>query len=443
MDIILEDHLGTISSPANLVINDQIKEFRKNCQKMGCVRPYHHFAFGQSPFPPPPSVIEALSLNASKHDYLPTAGLESLRELVAKYYKQNFNLSCSLNEIIISPGSKEMISMILAVINGSVLIPVPSWVSYLPQAKILKKEVVSIETNFKDNYKLTPELLLKGVSKSSHDQRILILNHPHNPTGAMYTGAELEELADVCRNNNIVIIADEIYASTSFNMNSFNSMGKVFPEGTIVTGGLSKDRSAGGYRLGVGIFPTGHNRLIEDTLKIAGSTYSCVATPIQYAALEAYSMSEAVESHITSCREINAMVGKYITKLYSQVPEIQTSKPEGGFYLLMDLNEYREQFLKLGINTCSNFAENLLKIEHTALLPGEALLMEEGNFSLRCSYVDYDGSAALKSWYEKPPANETEVDAFVQKHCPLIINGVKHISRYLEQIQQGNYPKHY
>ena len=443
MNIILEDHLNKISSPANLLINDQINEFREKCRKMGCTRPYSHFAFGQSPFPPPPTVIEALALNASKHDYLPTAGIAPLRELVAKYYNQNFNLGCSSKEVIISPGSKEMISIILAVIYGTVIIPVPSWVSYLPQAAILEKEVVSVKTELTDNFKLTPELLLKAINKSSNDQRILILNHPHNPTGATYSRSEFEDLAEVCRRNNVVIIADEIYALTSFDRNSFVSMGEVFPEGTIVTGGLSKDRSSGGYRFGVGIFPAGQNRLIADIIKIAGSTYSCVAAPIQYAALEAYSMSDAVESHITDCKEINALVGKYTTKMFSGVPGVKTSKPEGGFYLLTDFNEFRDQFLKLGINTCNSFAEHLLEVEHAALLPGEALLLEKDNFSLRCSYVDYDGAAALKDWNEKPPANETEETGFVQKHCPLIIDGINNISRYLEQIRSGDYPKHF
>ena len=443
MNIILEDHLSKISSPANLLINDQINEFREECRQMGCLRPYSHFAFGQSPFPPPPTVIEALALNASKHDYLPTAGIAPLRELVAKYYHQKFNLGCSAKEVIISPGSKEMISMILAVIHGTVIIPVPSWVSYLPQAAILEKEIVTVKTALTYNFKLTPELLLKAINKSSNDQRILILNHPHNPTGATYSRSEFEDLAKVCRRNNVVIIADEIYALTAFDRNSFVSMGEVFPEGTIVTGGLSKDRSSGGYRFGVGIFPAGQNGLIADILKIAGSTYSCVAAPIQYAALEAYSMNNSVESHITDCKEINALVGKYATKLFSGIPGVKTSKPEGGFYLLTDFNEYKDQSLKLGINTCNSFAEHLLKVEHAALLPGEALLLERDDFSFRCSYVDYDGAAALKDWNEKPPVNGTEETGFIQKHCPLIIEGINNISRYLEQVRSGDYPRHY
>ena len=139
--ILLEHHFQEIEIPANLRINDQIKQYRKKCAEMGCHRPYHHFAFGQSPFSPPAKIVEALKTHANKHDYVPTAGIPELRKAVAKYYKKIFDIDSTSDQVVISPGSKEMISMILAVIEGPVIIPSPSWVGYLPQAKILKKEV--------------------------------------------------------------------------------------------------------------------------------------------------------------------------------------------------------------------------------------------------------------------------------------------------------------
>ena len=141
MKILLQDHLRTIPSPANLWINDQINAFRDASRKNGCQRPYHNFAFGQAPFPPPPAVVEALREHASEHDYLPTAGMPGLREAIAKFYRHHFDLDCTSDQVVISPGSKEMIAITLAVLQGAVVIPTPSWVSYLPQAKILKKEL--------------------------------------------------------------------------------------------------------------------------------------------------------------------------------------------------------------------------------------------------------------------------------------------------------------
>jgi aspartate aminotransferase len=265
-----------------------------------------------------------------------------------------------------------MISMLLAVLQGAVIIPTPSWVSYLPQAKILKKEVISLRTRSEDNFKLTPELLKDGLKGSQASQKILIFNHPNNPTGAVYSESELKELAEVCRRCGVVVISDEIYALTSFEPEKFVSMGKIYPQGTIVTGGLSKDRSSGGYRLGVGIFPKEPPELIRDVLKVAGSTYSCVAAPVQYAALTAYSPDNRIEEYMNDCRKINALAGLKMSSLLAAVPGVKTTTPQGGFYLYADFNEQREQFLQVGLKTCREFCEHLIAAAHTALLPGES-----------------------------------------------------------------------
>lgn len=101
MSILLEEHLNSIVIPANLRINDQINQYRKRCAANDCHRPYHHFAFGQSPFSPPPKIIQALQDHADKHDYLPTAGLPELREVIALYYKKKFGLDCTARQIVI------------------------------------------------------------------------------------------------------------------------------------------------------------------------------------------------------------------------------------------------------------------------------------------------------------------------------------------------------
>jgi aspartate/methionine/tyrosine aminotransferase len=181
--ILVEEHLGEVVAPANLRINDRVRELRECCRRHGCDRPYHHFAFGESPFPPPPPVVEALIANAGRHSYLPTAGLEELREAVAGYYNRNFDLGCRTEQVVVSPGSKEMISMVLAVASGPVIIPAPSWVSYLPQARIAKKRVIPVRTRSQEGFKLTPSLLARGVKHVHAKQKILILNQPHNPTG--------------------------------------------------------------------------------------------------------------------------------------------------------------------------------------------------------------------------------------------------------------------
>ncbi len=442
MDILLERHLRLVSSPANLTINDQIRRFRAFCREHGCARPYHHFAFGQSPFSPPPPVVEALKANAAQHDYLPAAGLPELRTVVADFYGRVFGLHCNADQVVVGPGSKELIAVALAVLDGPVVIPTPSWVSYLPQARILRKEVLPVRTRREDGFKLTPRGLDACLRTTAARQKILILNHPHNPTGCVYSGAELSALAEVCRAHGVVVISDEIYALTTFDQDSFVSMGRVFPEGTIVTGGLSKDRSCGGYRLGVAVFPSMPKGLIEDVLKVAGSTYSCVSAPIQFAALTAYSNEPEVTAYIRDCTLVNAAVGRAMGEMVGAIEGLQTQAARGAFYLFVDFNEYREQFNRIGITTCGAFTENLLKVEHTALLSGAALLLPEDDFSVRCSFVDYDGDQALSRWRRDPPATTAEERSFVLEVAPLVTDGVGYIARYLEQIRSGETPRH-
>ena len=441
MDILIERHLENVEIPANLRINDQIKIYRKKCEEMGCLRPYHHFAFGQSPFSPPEKIVEALRGNAHKHDYLPTAGIPVLRETIAKYYQDIFRIECSPEQVVVSPGSKEMISMILAVLDGPVYIPTPSWVSYLPQARILKKEVIAILTDKANNYKLTPEVFTDYLKKDSSRQKILILNNPNNPTGAVYSEAELEALADVCRAHNVIVISDEIYARTSFHFDEYVSMGKVYPEKTIVTGGLSKDRSAGGYRMGVGIFPD-NKSFIEDILKIAGSTYSCVAAPIQYAAIVAYSQDPDIEDYISDTAEVHSLIGDMATTRLNNIEGIHASIPRGAFYLLVDFNDYKNELHRIGFESCADFCEHLVQVEHTALLPGNSLLLPPDHFSVRLSYVDYDGDEVLNAWQKHRPQTQVEREVFFETHCQLIADGIRNIERYFSQVKEGKKPKH-
>ena len=219
-------------------------------------------------------------------------------------------------------------------------------------------------------------------------------------------------------------------------------MARILPEATIVTGGLSKDRSCGGYRLGVGIFPWEPRELVKNILKVAGSTYSCVAAPIQQAALVAYSTENEVDDYVRDARAVNALIGRKTATLFSEIEGVETTNPEGGFYLYVDFNAFRADFKRLGIETSGQLAKELLQLEHVALLPGDALLLPEDDLSFRCSYVDYDGEEVLQSWREKSPRTREEEDAFMRNHCPLIVDGVRYIGRYLEQIEEGRRPEH-
>ena len=126
---------------------------------------------------------------------------------------------------------------------------------------------------------------MRLASKLHDKQKILMLNNPNNPTGLLYDKSELEEIADVCRKQNIIVLADEIYAQITYDMTKFVSMAKIYPEGTFVTNGLSKSHGAGGYRLGYILFPQGAVSSKYQFEKIQAIEYTSAVTPVQHAAV--------------------------------------------------------------------------------------------------------------------------------------------------------------
>ncbi len=149
-----------------------------------------------------------------------------------------------------------------------------------------------------------------------------------------------------------------------------------------------------------------------------------------------------MDDYVRDARAVNALIGRKTASLFSEIEGVETTNPDGGFYLYVDFNAFRERFKRLGIETAGQLANELLQLEHVALLPGDALLLPEDDLSFRCSYVDYDGEEVLQSWREKSPRTSKEEDAFMRNHCPLIVDGVRYIGRYLEQIEEGRRPEH-
>lgn len=161
------------------------------------------------------------------------------------------------------------------------------------------------------NRKISPSDLRKLALRLHDRQKILILNNPHNPTGLLYDRLELEEIADVCREQSISVISDEIYAQTTYDFSKFVSMAKVYPEGTFVTNGLSKSHAAGGYRLGYVIFPQHAVDLKIQFKKILATEYTAVSTPIQHAAISGFEISNEMNEYFEITRDIHKIMGDY------------------------------------------------------------------------------------------------------------------------------------
>ena len=431
---VIDQQVEDIEMPENLKLNTFLQEFHSDCPHPECSFGFYGFAFGQSPFPVPKPVQDALVNNADKGKYAGVPGIQELREVISQYVKRNFGVDADPRRVYVGPGTKELIFNLLEILHGTVILPTPAWLGYLPQIRFLKKNYHMLHV--RKNGKITPNDL-EHLTLRLHDrQKILILNNPNNPTGLVYSQLELEEIADVCRKHEIIVISDEIYALTTYDINKFVSMGKVYPEGTFVTNGLSKSHAAGGYRLGYVIFPLHTSELKQQFKKILATEYTATSTPIQHAAIAGFQESREMDEYFEITRRIHRIMGDYTYRTLNGIEGVKTTKPEATFYLLANFNSYSDYFLENKISTSQKFSESLIRHPyHTALVGGDSLVLERTDFSARIAFVDYDGKKAMRNYIDTPPRTSSDRIEFVKDNAPKIVDGLAMIQRYLNDIK--------
>ena len=423
--------------PENLKLNTFLQEFHSDCPHPECSFGYYGFAFGQSPFPVPRLVQEALIKNADKGAYAPVPGIPELRNAISKYNKHYFGMDIAPERIYVGPGTKELIFNLLEILHGTVILPTPAWLGYLPQIRFLKKNYHMLPA--RADRKISPNDLKKLALRLQDRQKILILNNPHNPTGLLYDRLELEEIADVCREQNITVISDEIYAQTTYDFTKFVSMGKIYPEGTFVTNGLSKSHAAGGYRLGYVIFPQHAIDLRRQFKKILATEYTAVSTPIQHAAIAGFEISKELDEYFDVTRNIHHIMGEYTHHALSSIEGVKTTKPDATFYLLADFNAFATDLQKAKISTSQKLSESLIVHPyHTAIVGGDSLVLERTDFSARIAYVDYDGAKVYQNYLNDKPKSSSERMEFVKNNAPRVVAGIEMIGKFLENLRKDS-----
>ena len=374
----------------------------------------YKFGLGQSPFPVPEILIETLKKNAHQKDYLNVSGLLKLREVVAKYHSKKNLYNYSEDNVIIGPGSKELIFQCQMVTEMPLLLPKPSWVSYEPQAKILKKDVNWIDTSKNTNWHLSANALRDYCKNNKYKNQLLILNSPNNPTGT--NNEELEELSKICKENNIIVISDEIYTELDFNGN-YHSISHFYPEGTIISSGLSKWCGAGGWRLGTLTFPK-ELKIIHDSVRsLASETFTSVSAPIQYAAVKAY--TEDHSEYLNNSRTILKKVADFV---YDQLSEIgiECIRPQGGFYILCDFSKIIKH--NNIINNATTLCEQVLQNTGFAMLPGKNFGIEDEKLITRMAFVDFDGNKALSFMKDNTSIKDDDFNELFPKINEGILN---------------------
>jgi aspartate/methionine/tyrosine aminotransferase len=418
--------LADLKFSPTLMINEQVARYR------AAGKTVYHMGFGESPFPVHPIIQKAIAGYSGKNQYLPAAGLTELREKAKFYIRKKHDILYDEYEAMIGPGSKELIFDIQLAVDGDLLFPAPSWVSYIPQTMITRDNVIRISLGPERSYKLDGDQLERAITTSvaeGGNPTKLILNYPNNPTGMTYTPDELEEIASVARRHSILVISDEIYAQVAFRR-PHRSIAYYYPEGTIVTTGLSKHLSLGGFRLGVALVPRRHARVFEVLRSIASETFSAVSTPIQYSVLTAFEENDEIEKYIDQCTEIHDIVTRYVWNTL-RVLSVDYAEPQGGFYLYPDFSRYAAGLERAyGVRTSFQLARELLDRSSLASLPSTAFGDDNASLRLRLSTVDFDGLSALIRY--RDGAFETE-EEFVERVCPRVALGCRALESFFQE----------
>ena len=321
------------------------------------------FGAGEPDFDTPEHIkaaaIEALQAGFTK--YTPSAGIPELRAAIAEKLAADNGLTYRAGQVIVSNGAKHSCyNAILATCQpgDEVIIPAPYWVSYPEMVRLVGAEPVIVPTMERNNWKMRPEDFENAMTPRT---KMLIMNSPCNPTGSVYTREELEAIVEVASGEDIYILSDEIYEKLVYDEAKHVSIGSLSKEAydlTITVSGFSKSYAMTGWRLGFLAAP-------EAVAKAVDSIQShTTANPSSFSQRGALAALKGDQQSVADMREEFDMRRNYMTDRLSKIPNVTAVKPQGAFYVLLNISQ-------LGL-TSQNFADRLLSKSNVAVVPGAA-----------------------------------------------------------------------
>ena len=407
----LKNLVKDLKPSSTLLINETSRKLEEQGKKI------YKFGFGQSPFKVPEDVVEELKNNSHQNKYLPMQGLLELRNAVAKYTSKKKNFEYKSENVIIGPGSKELMFLLHIIFDGEIILPAPSWVSYAPQAILGRNKIQILQTKRENNWFPTAAEIEKVILKDKNKNYLLFLNSPNNPSGQICEN--LGEISEIANKYNLIILSDEIYSELTFE-DSFKSISNFCPEKTIISTGLSKWCGAGGWRLGYFLIPDNLLDIKNMINVLASETFSAVSAPIQYAAIKAYENDHS--NYINKSKNILSAVGNYVYENLKS-NKILINKPQGGFYLM-------PEFLNKKFKSSSEMCDSILNDTGVALLPGSDFGFDETKMLARLSFTDFDG----QEFMNKIEDNQKIENDHIANLAPKIIEGVDKLKKWSESI---------
>ncbi len=325
------------------------------------------FGIGQPDFNTPENIKEAgkRAIGENKTKYTASTGIKELKQAVADKFKKENGIDYELENILIGNGAKHILDDIMRVLVDSgdqVIVPRPYWVSYSQQ--VIMSEGIPLFVDFKQDLKMDLDHLSSIVG--SHDRiKLLVLNSPNNPTGAVYSKQEMEKIARICVENNIIIISDEVYEKFLFGDAEHFSIATLSPEikqKTITLNAASKTYAMTGWRIG---YCGADEKIISQMTKVHDQSTSNPCSIAQWAAIEALSGSQ---DSVQAMKDEYQKRRDYIYKRISSIDGIKCSIPQGAFYIFPDVSG----LFGKNINNSFDFADSLLEKASVAVVPGGA-----------------------------------------------------------------------
>ncbi|MCX5414935.1 pyridoxal phosphate-dependent aminotransferase [Streptomyces sp. NBC_00059] len=367
------------SHSATLFVNEAVEARRTAGQEV------LHLGFGEAGLPVPPGLDAALADARLHNAYGQVAGSPEARAAAAGWFGRR-GLPTGPEQILFAPGSKPLLFALLAAIPGDVVLPCPSWVSYAAQAALLGRQVVPVPIPAAAGGIPDPGLLEEALRRAKADGArpgVLILTVPDNPTGTIAPQEQVEAVLAIAERHGLAVVSDEIYAELSHG-DPVPAPALHLPERTVVTTGLSKSLSLGGWRIGFARTPSGPwgRRLHQELTGVASETWSSLAAPMQAVAAVALEDPPEVTAHVAASRLLHARVGGAVhDRLRAAGAECRP--PQGGFYLYPDFSPLRRTLHAQGVSTGAELAAVLLDRFGVATLPGSAFGDADTRLSLR------------------------------------------------------------
>ncbi len=376
----LADRLNKLSPSATLAMSQKSQELK--AQGIDVI----NMSVGEPDFNTPDNIKEAAkkAVDDNWSRYSPVPGYPTLRKAIAEKLKRENGLEFTETQISVSNGAKQAVcNAILALVNpgDEVIVPAPYWVSYPEMVKLADGIPVIVSAGIEQNFKITGEQLKAAITPKT---KMLILCSPSNPTGSVYTQAELKELADVLAHNpHVYVVADEIYEHINY-VGKHQSIAQFteIRDRVIIVNGVSKAYAMTGWRIG---YLAAAEWIVKGCNKLQGQYTSGPCSVSQIASLEAYNGSqEAVES----MRQAFLRRRDLIVKLTKEIPGLEVNVPEGAFYLFPKCSSfYGKSYNGNTINNSDDLAMYLLTEAHVATVGGSSFGSPE---CFRMSYATSD-----------------------------------------------------